>query len=137
MKEEEIILESDIPVICIVADSFPDGVMDAHKKLHSRIPFSPDRRYFSLSWHKEGGGLHYQAAAEILDPKEADIEDGVSFAIRKGKYSSIIIHDFMNNIPAIAEAFDQLLKNENMDPNGYGLEWYLSREDVRCMVPLI
>ena len=137
MKEEEFIFESDIPIICIVADSFPDGVMEAHQKLHSRITHSVDRKYFSVSWMKEGGSLHYQAGAEILDPQDASIQDGVPFTIRKGKYSSITIHDFMNNIHAIAEAFQQLLKNENMDPNGYGLEWYVSQSEVKCMVPLI
>jgi hypothetical protein len=36
---ETIKLENDITVMYVTAASFPDGVLAAHQKLHSLIPF--------------------------------------------------------------------------------------------------
>ena len=133
---EEFSFESDIEVICIKADSFSMGVKAAHEKLHSLIPFSTDRKYFGISWGGEHGAIHYQAAAEILTPEESKLPETKPFTIRKGKYMSIVIKDYMNDIQSIGRTFSQLLLLENLDPNGYCLEWYISNHDVRCMVPV-
>ncbi len=133
---EVYILSEDIDVICVPAQSFPDGVKAAHEKLHSMIPFTTERRYFGISWGSEKGAIHYQAAAEILSPDDANLKDTVPFTIWKGKYMSIVIEDFMKDIPAIGRAFEELLSLDMIDPEGYCLEWYISNKDVRCMVPL-
>ena len=130
-------LEEDIPVICVVAESFPYGVKASHQKLHSLVPFSENRKYFAISWGKPDGSIQYQAAVNILSPEEKNPEGTVPFTIRQGRYKMIIVNNYMQDLDSIGRAFNELLKVEDLDPQGYCLEWYLSDKEVRCMVPVV
>ncbi|MEJ7681069.1 MAG: hypothetical protein WKG06_25095 [Segetibacter sp.] len=68
---ETITLDNDIKVFYIEAKSFPDGIMDAHKKLHELVSFTPDRKYFGIS-RPENGVIVYKAAAEEINQEEAE-----------------------------------------------------------------
>lgn len=57
-------LEKNIRVMCVPATSFPEGVMDAYKKLQSLIADSKDRRYFGISHPNKTGAIIYKACAE-------------------------------------------------------------------------
>lgn len=136
MDVEEFIIPSDINTVCVIASSFPEGVLTAHQKLHSLIPFHTDRNYFGISWGDKNNTIHYQAAAEIMNPGEAEIEGTSLFTIKPGKYISIIVRDYMSNTQVVGHAFEKMLPLPNIDPGGYCLEWYISKQEVRCMVPL-
>src|SRR5882762_3540834 len=99
---ENYILSEDIKVFCVMASSFPEGVLAAHQKLHSLVPFSPQRKYFGIS-RPDKGVVTYKAAAEELDKGELQKHGLEEFVIRKGNYVSVVIHDFMKNIPEIGE----------------------------------
>lgn len=132
---EIINIEKNIKVYCITAESFPDGIKDAHEKIHSIIPFSISRRYFGIS-RPEHGVIVYRAAAEKL---EGDKENGFScksLTIEKGKYVSIAIHDYLKDIHLIARAFEELTNYPGIDPNGYCIEWYDNDNEVKCIVRL-
>ncbi len=129
-------LEKDIQVVCVQAESFPEGVMAAHQKLHSIISHDVDRRYFSVSFGSADGTIIYKAGAETHDPNEAETLNLEPFIIKKGNYNSILIQDYMNNIPAIGAAFQELLKYPRIDPQGACIEWYISNKEVQCMVRL-
>ncbi len=128
--------DTDIPVICITATGFPDGVLAAHQKLHTLVAGRGKRKYFGISYPEEAGNIIYHAAAGAIVAGEAAALHCSSFTIRKGSYNSIFIQDFMTDIPAIGNAFRQLLALPGIDPNGYCLEMYEGENDVRCMVPL-
>jgi predicted transcriptional regulator YdeE len=132
---ENYTFEEDINVICITASSFPEGVMAAHQKLHTLVPFSTDRRYFGLS-RPENGSIVYKAAAEGLSTGEADALKCERIVLPKGKYVSVTVHDYMNDLPAIGKIFSQLIALPDIDPRGYCVEWYLDKTDVICMVRL-
>jgi len=67
---ETLLLDKDIKVFYITAKSFPDGISEAHQKLHSLIPFSKNRKYFGLSPpENEHGTIIYRAADEELTPE--------------------------------------------------------------------
>ena len=127
-------LEQDIKVFCVTAKSFPDGVLEAHQKLHSLVPFTTDRKYFGISWPEANGVIGYKAAMEELKEGELSHHKLEEFIIKKGKYLMIDIPNFMSNIPAIGEAFQKLIADERIDPNGVCVEWYLKNEVCRCMV---
>ncbi|EKE29185.1 MAG: hypothetical protein ACD_2C00210G0013 [uncultured bacterium (gcode 4)] len=42
----------------------------------------------------------------------------------------------MTEMESIWRVFNMLLENTAKDPDWYCLEWYLSKNEVRCMVPL-
>ena len=128
-------IDNDIKVFYVPATSFPDGVMAAHKKIHSLAPFSAGRKYFGLS-RPETGVIAYKAAAEESFDGEGASLNCDSLVLKKGKYVSTIIKDFMSNMPAIGAAFRQLLSNPEIDPNGYCVEWYFNDTDLQCMVRL-
>ena len=132
---ETITLNNDIKVFYITAKSFPDGVLDAHNKLHALVPFSTDRKYFGIS-RPENGTIVYKAAAEEINPGEAEKLKCDTLVLKKGKYICLIVNDYMKDIQSIERAFKKLLSYPGLDPKGYCVEWYLNDKDVKCMIRL-
>ncbi|MGN6647403.1 MAG: transcriptional regulator [Cytophaga sp.] len=130
-------LEKDIKVFYMQADSFPDGVLAAHQKLHSLIPYSDKRKYFGISNPDKTGKIIYKAAAEELAEHEGEKLGLKTFVLKSGNYISIVIKDYQKQITAIRKAFDVLLSDPAIDPQGSCVEWYLNDTDVQCMVRLV
>ena len=127
-------MDSDTKVMYITATSFPDGVMAAFDKLYALIPPDGNRRIFGIS-RPEKGVITYRAGAEELADGEAQKMGCNSLVVKQGKYLVITVRDFMKNIPAIGAAFQEILSQPGIDPNGYCVEWY-QNNDVQCMVRL-
>ena len=136
MKQEKYYLDQDITVLYLTASSFPEGIQQAHEKLHSLVPYPPERKFFGLS-RKEEGIIRYQAAAEVITPDEAYKLGCPTLVIKKGFYLSVFLKDYQQNIQNIPNIFQALLATPNLDPEGYCVEWYISQKDMRCMVRLI
>jgi predicted transcriptional regulator YdeE len=137
---EIVTIEKDVPVLYVTAESFPNKIMDAYQELHSLIKDSNnDRMYFGISQPNEKGNIIYKAAAEELEPGEAEKYGCKSFTIKKGKYICIDIKNHMSDAASIGNAFQQLIAQPGIDPQGYCLEWYrnYTDPDVRCMVGLV
>lgn len=133
---ENYILQQDIHVIYIEAGSFPAGIKAAFDKLMAITGTAEKRQLFGISFPEKNGQIIYRAAAAEKFSGEAAVLGCQSFTIEKGTYSSVLIKDFMNNIPAIAKAFTELLTHPLLSSSGYCLEIYEGENDVRCMVPL-
>lgn len=128
-------LEKDIPIMCITADSFPDGVLTAHQKLHGMFTSKEGRKYFGVS-RPEGETIIYKAGAEETSEGESQRLGLEKIVLKKGTYISSVIEDFMEHTEEIGKTFQQLLTEPDLDPNGYCVEWYINDNDVRCMVRL-
>ncbi len=133
-------IEKDINVVYIKATSFPDGVLAAHQKLHSIVPFTKERGYYGISYgdtegtsRELGGGIIYKAVAEILSGEKYDLE---TFTIKKGNYLSVILKDYQKDISSIGKTFQKMLTEPRIDANGYCLEIYLNDKDMQCLVKL-
>jgi hypothetical protein len=133
---ETITLDHDIRVLYINAETFPAGVLAAHEQLHARIPPTSERRYFGLSRPEGNGNIIYKAAVESLHENENQTFQLDSMIIKKGRYTSIDVEDFMKQPERIGIAFQQLLEHPKLDPQGYCVECYLNDNDVRCMIRL-
>lgn len=133
---ESYFLDEDIVLAYVTAESFPLGVMDAHNKLHALLPENKDRTYYGLSNPDAEGTIIYRAAAEELAANEAEKAGCKTFVLKKGKYMSIFIPDYCENIPAIGQAFQDLIALPDIDHTGCCVEMYLDDTDVRCMVRL-
>ena len=132
---DSFILGEDIKVMYVTAANFPDGIADAHDHLHSLLPKVEGRRLFGISAPNEEGTIIYKAAAEEMHPGEIQNLGLPNFTIRHGAYMSFFIKDYMEDVGAIKRAFDLLLGQQEADPNGYCLEWYIGENDVKCLVP--
>lgn len=133
---ETIIQDKDIKVFYIQATSFPEGALPAHEKLHTIVPFSKERKYFGISRPENNMDIVYKAATEETFHGEAEQYDCKTLILKKGKYISMIVKNYTADIASIGKAFDKLLKQPDLDPQGYCVEWYLSEKDVQCMVRL-
>jgi len=137
MNIEKYVLEEDVHVFYIQADSFPDGALAAHQKLHTLIPYSDQRRYFGISNPDQTGTIIYRAAAEELMPNEAEKLRLETFVLKKGNYTRTLIKNYQKDISEIGKAFGTLLSDPDIDPLGACVEWYVNNTDVQCMVRLI
>ena len=132
---ETITLEKDIRVFYVTADSFPAGILAAHEKLHSIVPFPKDRRFFGLSRPENNQGIVYKAATEEISPNEAEKYHCDTLLIKKGNYRSMTLNDYAKDPQSIERTFKKILESPNLDPRGYCVEWYLNdNKTVRCMV---
>lgn len=124
----------DVPTYCVTAESFPEGIAAAHAQLQELLPKNDRRDFFGVSWQDENGITIYKAAAEIM---EGESMPGMeTFVIKNGPYNAFYIYDYAENPDSISKAFELLLKEHEVDPDGYCLEWYINENDVKCMVPL-
>lgn len=134
---EKIKIEKDIKVLYITASSFPDGIKEATDKLHSLFDFSKERRIFGLSRPENNRGIVYRAAAEEMYDGEAEKLGCETLIIKKGNYASLTVNEFRKDPMAITRAFEKLLTEQNLDPQGYCVEWYeTDKEAVKCMIRL-
>jgi predicted transcriptional regulator YdeE len=129
-------INEDIRVICVTAESFPQGIGAAYDKLNAlNLPSREKRHMFGIS-RPNGNDVVYKACMTELEEGEASKLGLESFTIKKGNYVGVVVKDFMNNIPLIGQIFQELIQRHDIDPNGYCLEWYQSPEEVRCVVPV-
>jgi len=134
---ETIKLDNDIKVFYVTAKTFPGGISEATNKLHGLFPFSKERRIFGLSRPENNGKIIYRAAAEELQPGEAEKFNCETLLIKNGEYISLTVDNFRKDIMSIDRAFKQLLGHPNLDPQGYCVEWYATdKEAVKCMIRL-
>ena len=132
---DTVIMDKDIKVFYLTAKSFPEGILQAHQKLHSKVPYSTQRKYFGIS-RPENGTITYKAAAEEIEPGEAEKYNCETFIIPKGQYINLMVKNYIRNLEQIGEAFKRLTSYPGIDPNGYCIEWYLNDKDVQCMIKL-
>ncbi|MCC5916586.1 MAG: hypothetical protein JJU02_04585 [Cryomorphaceae bacterium] len=134
---EKFNLKEDIKVFYVTAKSFPQGIQEATHTLHSLFPYSEKRRIFGLSRPENTKGIVYKAAAEEMHEGEAEKLNCKTLIIPKGEYIAIDVHGFREDVMRIDKAFQKLLQEPNLDPQGYCVEWYSStKEEVKCMIRL-
>ena len=131
-------IEKDIPVFYLTASSFPEDVPNCYQRLQEKITDKIERRYFGISYPNPQGTIIYKACAEALHEQEADEYGCEKFTIKAGEYISLYIVNHFSDANNIPNAFKELLKEKNIDPNGYCLEVYKNYTDldVLCLVPL-
>lgn len=132
---ETLFIDKDINVFYVTATSFPEGIMDAHRRLHALIPFSTDRKYFGIS-RPEHGAIVYRAAAEEMEKGEAQKLNCETLVLKKGNYISVTLSNYREDLSSVKRAFDLLLAQPGLDPEGYCVEWYLNQQEVKCMIRL-
>ncbi len=134
------IITTDIQVMCIKAVSFPEGVHDAHEKLHALFAYKVGRTFYGVSYPDAQGKIVYAAGTNEIFTGEAATLNLPIFTIKKGIYNSILIKDYYKDIPIVGRTFNELLKKPRLDPNGYCLEIYPdghNSRDVLCLVKLL
>ncbi|MBS1773813.1 MAG: transcriptional regulator [Bacteroidetes bacterium] len=129
---EQVILNKDISVLCVTAESFPMGIGKAFKTLEEKVD-TIGRMFYGIS-RPDRNTIVYKAAVEA---KEGEQMEGCEvFIIKKGTYIAHTILDWKKDESSIGKAFQSLLQDTRIDPNGACVEQYLNGKDVICMVRL-
>lgn len=129
-------LDHDIKLFCITAESFPEGILDAFQKLHSLLSSTEERNFFGISFPDKNGEIIYRAAVEESYSGEAKNYNCETFLLKHGNYISIYLNNISDDPQKIKSAFDKLLANPDIDPEGCCVEMYSNNFEVRCMVRL-
>lgn len=133
---ETIIIKEDIALFYIQALNFPNDIGSTFAKIYSLFEVTHARQVFGIS-RPENGKIVYKVAAEEIHKDELAKHLLPKFIIPKGRYLSIEIKNYKNQIGLITDAFNKLIVNPKIDPNGYCIEWYQTDKDVICMVKLV
>jgi len=115
-------LDRDIKVFCVFAEKYPEGILKAHRKLHTLLLVDNKRNFFGVFYVNKKSIIIFKAAAEDLYEGEAQKYGHETFIIRKGEYINMYLADFRNDIQNVGKAFEQLLSTPNIDPNGACIE---------------
>ncbi|WP_221391773.1 hypothetical protein [Dyadobacter sp. NIV53] len=132
---EQFEIKKEVRLICQQAESFPDGIMDAFSKLQASLPNCADRTWYGLS-KPDHGDIIYKAAVTELSDTEAEVNGFESFIVTSGTYLTKIVTDWRQDTEVIGTAFNELLKDPQLDPSSYCVEWYLPDDKLMCMVKL-
>lgn len=132
-------IKEDIEVVFLNAHKFPEDVLATYNKLHALLPENSNRRFFGISHPDKTGIIQYKAAAEILPSDNFTGADLQKFTIVKGNFVAQYIVNHFKDSRCIGNAFKELLKHPQLDPDGYCLEVYkdYTDVDVHCMVKII
>jgi hypothetical protein len=124
-------LKNSIPIFCITADSFPDGVPHAWHQLHKLLEDTTGRTFYGVSYKNEHGTIVYKAGVAEMASCEGDRYGCESFVIPGGDYLGEEVTDFPKQICQISRTFQVLLA----EPACAGdAEWYQTASNVLCLV---
>jgi hypothetical protein len=131
-----ITIPKDISVFGIQVRTFPNGVGEAYDKLVKMIPGGFSRPYYGISY-MENGKMIYYAAAEELNPGEAEKYSCERLSIKKGKYLAEELLNWRSKVHQVKDIFQRLVADERTDKTTPGVEWYKNEEEMLCMIKTI
>jgi predicted transcriptional regulator YdeE len=126
----------NLTIYCKKAESFPMGVKAAFKFMHSLVDFDPRRMQLGLSRLLPDGGMDYWAGSQELHEGEFQKHNLETITLPAGEYRYVVVKQYMEQISAIGEAFQYLMDNLDHDTEPMGVEWYVSMEEVWCMLKI-
>ena len=88
LKMEYFNLQTDSNAFCITANTFPDGVLEAHQELHSIVGYNSNRIYLGVSYRNTNGCIIYKAVATRNEHKMEHI------TLKKGTYRCKKVNNF-------------------------------------------
>ena len=126
----------DMQVIFVKAASFPDGIQAAFDVLESKVHDIKRVSYFGISNPEQGRGIVYRAAAATLPAIDARENDLGTMTIKGGEYYSIRLDEAGDDPKVITEAFDKILSQPGIDPDGACIEVYdhFGSKGLECIV---
>ncbi len=127
------LLERDVRVFCVTADSFPDGVKAAWQKLHSIVPMSGSRTFYGLS-RMENGKIVYKPAVEEATPGEGEKYGCETVTIAKGEYLAEALPNWRGYEHRFVEIFRELFSDPRIDRSGWCVEKYIGEKEALCMI---
>lgn len=131
---EEYTLQQNLPLLCVAAHSFPEGIGAAFDSLTAMLSDTKDRSFFGISYPDTKGGMIYQAAVLQTSEDESRQYACDTFTLPKGRYLTETVKDWRKQEEMIGMTFRKM---GHARPDAFPpiVEWYKG-EDVMCMLSL-
>jgi hypothetical protein len=125
-------LETDMKVLCVRAESFPNHIGQAFNTLITLLPSVETRTFFGIAYQGKNNEMIYNAAVLEAYEGEGAHYGCETFTIQKGEYLSEMLKSWKKNEGSIGRTFRKMseLRHDTVFPC---VEWYRG-EDVLCMV---
>ncbi len=94
LKMEYFNLQTDSNAFCVTANTFPDGVLEAHQELQSIVGYNSNRIYLGVSYRNTNGCIIYKAVATKLFPNERNEHKMEHITLKKGTYRCKKVNNF-------------------------------------------
>lgn len=137
MKNQYVVLENDVAVLCVAAESFPEGIQPAFKELKKRIPVNDARKPYGISKPERDGTITYRAGVEEAFAGEAERSGCDRFVLKKGTYLCRTVTQWQAKIETLGKIFGELICDPRLDPASPCVEIYQSRTELICMVRIL
>lgn len=124
----------DLSIIGIQVKNFPNGIKEAFDSLIKVL--GSKRAYYGVSWLDESDSVKYYAMAREIFPGEGKRYNYELLTIEKGEYQTEAVQDWLSKTEGIKEVFHGLMANNKPDKSHPCIEWYISDEEMLCMVKI-
>lgn len=127
---------NDIEIFYLTAKSFPDGIQEAHERIHALIGSLDGRTSYGISHADASGNIVYMAGVSARHTGEGQQFGCKTFVAKKGRYFEAVINNYMRQPEAIGDVFQEMMSDPRIDPQGACVEEYISNTEMRCLVRL-
>jgi hypothetical protein len=129
-------LPNDVKIFGMKVTTFPNGISNAFDKLMKMIPGGFNRSFYGISYMEKGNMIYY-AAAEELNPGEAEKYGCERLVVEKGQYLAESLHNWRSKVHQVKDIFQELVADNRTDKTKPGVEWYKSEEEMLCMIKTV
>jgi hypothetical protein len=133
---EKILLSDDLHLFGNRVSTFPIGIKEGFDALIAILPEGLARSYYGISWMEDDEVIYYTMAAEKHPGESRHYTFETKIIIGKGEYLAVTIHNWMNKLDTIKDAFESLMKDNRVAENKPCVEWYKSDDEMVCMMKL-
>jgi hypothetical protein len=121
----------DIVVFGVQVKTFPNGIKGAFESLMKTFG---NRTYYGISWFGENDSIKYYAMVPEAFEDEAKQYDYETLLVRKGEYYTETLYHWLSKVDSIREVFHELMPGHRPDENHPCVEWYVSGDEMLCMI---
>lgn len=120
--------EKDIPTLCVLADSFPEGIRPAFEDLCSGLNMA-GRTLYGVTERVNGKWVYRACATD--KGEELPLQH---YNIPAGTYIAYVLPDWEQHMPMIGQYFEWLLDHPDVKKDTIALEYYKTMDEVWLMV---
>lgn len=131
---ESYVIASPILLWIFPAENFGEGIAQSFVQLANNLGHQGEKRDCYGIVTKEEEAMVYYAGMSPL-PADNDRPNTLkTYEILAGSYAMIRISDWNQNLLHIGPTFDQILKSGLVNPSSPCIEYYISENELYCMV---
>ncbi len=121
----------DIIVFGVQVKNFPNQIKETFDNLMKTFG---NRTYYGISWFDEKDIIIYYAMVPEAFEGEAKKYDYETLLIGKGEYHTETIRNWLSKVDSIKDVFHELMSGNRPDKNHPCIEWYVSSDEMLCMI---